>query len=202
MDEVTLIAGGETTNAPAETQQIADPATATPEVKDTQAQAPETESKTPSETDKPAGAPEKYEFTETEGRDFDPAVIEAYSDVAKELNLSNVDAQKLLDKVAPVMMARQIEQLEAIKTDWENTSKVDKEFGCEKLSENLGIAKKALDAFGTPELKALLVESGLGNNPEVIRFMFRAGKNISEDNILGGKAPSSGEKSLADRLYA
>jgi hypothetical protein len=113
-----------------------------------------------------------------------------------------VDAQKLLDKVAPVMMARQIEQLEAIKTDWENTSKVDKEFGCEKLSENLGIAKKALDAFGTPELKALLVESGLGNNPEVIRFMFRAGKNISEDNILGGKAPSSGEKSLADRLYA
>jgi hypothetical protein len=53
------------------------------------------------------------------------------------------------------------------------------------LAENLSVAKKALDAFGSPELRVLLEQSGLGNNPEVIRFMFRAGKAISEDSFVG-----------------
>ena len=77
----------------------------------------------------------------------------------------------------------------------EARSEVDKEFGGEKLSENLSTAKKALDQFGTPELRSLLNESGLGNHPEFIRFMFRAGKSISEDRYVGqanGAAPTQG----------
>ena len=37
---------------------------------------------------KPEGAPEKYEFQAGEGRQFDDEVIGAFSEVAKELNLS------------------------------------------------------------------------------------------------------------------
>lgn len=143
------------------------------------------------------GAPEKYEFDAGEGKEFDAGVVEAFSEVAKELNLSQADAQKVLDKVAPVIQARQAEQLEGLRNDWVNAAKSDAEFGGEKISENLGIAKKALDSFGSPDLRALLEESGLGNHPEVIRFMFRAGKAISEDSFVGG-SPVGGRGSPKD----
>lgn len=144
--------------------------------------------KTEGEQAKPEGAPEKYEFKAAEGVTFDDAVIGAFSEVAKELNLPQDAAQKVLDKVAPVLAARQVEQIAAIHATWVESAKTDKEFGGDKLPENLAVAKKALDQFGTPELRTLLNESGMGNNPEVIRAFYRVGKAISEDKFVGGKA--------------
>ena len=54
---------------------------------------------------KPEGAPESYEFKAPEGTQFDDAVIGAFSEVAKELNLPQDQAQKVLDKMAPVIAA-------------------------------------------------------------------------------------------------
>ena len=105
---------------------------------------------------KPQAAPEKYEFKAPEGKQFDAEVLSTYSEVARELNLSQEAAQRVLDAMAPKMAERQVAQIEAIRTEWANTSKTDKEFGGEKLSENLSTAKKALDAFGTTELRTLL----------------------------------------------
>jgi hypothetical protein len=157
---------------------------------------------------KPQAAPEKYEFKVPEGKQFDAEVLTTYSEVARELNLSQEAAQRVLDAMAPKMAERQMAQIEAIRTGWADSSKGDKEFGGEKLSENLSVAKKALDAFGTTELRSLLNESGLGNHPEVIRFMFRAGKAISEDRMVTGTkgaAKPAGPRSfndLADALYS
>lgn len=139
------------------------------------------------EKKKPEGAPESYEFKAPEGTQFDDAVIGAFSEVAKELNLPQDQAQKVLDKMAPVIAARQAEQFQAARTEWAEAAKTDKEFGGEKLTENLGTAKKALDALATPELRTLLEESGLGNHPEVIRVFYRAGKAISEDRFVTGR---------------
>lgn len=150
---------------------------------------------------KPEGAPKSYEFKAAEGTTFDDAVIGAFSEVAKDLNLSQEDAQKVLDKVAPVIQARQAEQITAAQTAWAEQSKADKEFGGDKLQENLAVAKQALDTFGTPELRTLLNESGMGNHPEVIRFMVRAGKAISEDRFVSGGGGVA-TKSDARRLYA
>ncbi len=153
-------------------------------------------------------APETYEFKAPEGRVFDSEVIAEYSKVAKELNLSQEAAQRVLDAVGPKLAERQAAQIEAVRTGWADSSKSDKEFGGERLSENLSVAKKALDAFGTAELRSLLNESGLGNHPEVIRFMFRAGKAISEDSMVTGtrgEAKPAGPRSfndLADALYS
>ncbi len=155
----------------------------------------------------PKGAPEQYEFKAPEGREYDPGVLQAYSEVAKELNLPQEAAQKMIDKIAPLIEARQVEQIQSVKNDWAEAAKVDQEFGGEKLNENLAVAKKALDKFGSPQLRTLLEESGLGNNPEVIRFMYRAGKAISEDTFVGGSKGNqkSGPKNfndLASALYS
>lgn len=152
-------------------------------------------------------APEKYEFKAPEGREYDAEVINNFSEVAKELNLSQDAAQKLLDKMAPIVEQRQIQQIEQVRTQWADASKNDKEFGGDKLQDNLAVAKKALDQFGTPELRTLLNESGLGNHPDVIRFMYRAGKAISEDSYVGadvgrsGKSQPKGFNDLASALY-
>jgi hypothetical protein len=135
--------------------------------------------------------PEKYEFKAPEGREFDGETIAAYSEVARELGLSQDAAQKLLDRMGPQIAQRQEAQIQAVRNEWTKAATSDKEFGGEKLYENLSVAKKALDAFGTPELRDLLNTSGLGNHPEVIRMFFRAGKAISEDRFVGGSATTS-----------
>lgn len=156
----------------------------------------------------PEGAPEKYEaFKAAEGQAFDDAVMDAYSEAAKELNLSQDNAQKLLDKVAPVMQARQLERIEAVKAEWAESAKADKEFGGDKLNESLATAKKALDSFASPEFKEFLGQSGLGNHPEMIRLLVKAGQQISNDKFVGGKAgvQDPGKppmESYASRLYS
>lgn len=150
---------------------------------------------------KPEGAPEKYEFQAGEGRQFDDEVIGAFSEVAKELNLSNSDAQKVLDKVAPVLESRRVAHVAEARAQWVSDSKSDKEFGGDKLQENLAVAKKARDAFATPELVELLDKSGLGDHPEVIRFFVKAGKAISEDNFVGGGQGAT-QPATAQKLYS
>jgi hypothetical protein len=111
-----------------------------------------------------------------------------------------------VDRLAPKIAERNttaaLEQLEVAKADWANASKSDKEIGGEQLSQNLAVAKKALDAFGTPELRTLLNESGLGNHPEIIRAFYRAGKQISEDSFVPGSTrPGANSRSAAQALY-
>jgi hypothetical protein len=150
------------------------------------------------EAKKPEGAPESYEWGETQ---FDSEVLTAFSEVAKDLNLSQDAASKVLDKMGPVLQARQEAQFEAARNEWAETSKADKEFGGEKLQENLGFAKRAMDAYATQELKALLNDTGLGNHPEVIRFFVKAGKAISEDTVVTGAKGAGTESYNPKRLY-
>ena len=165
-----------------------------------------------SESETPQGAPETYEFNTKitdDSSELDPEVVTAFGEVAKELDLPQDAAQKVLDKVAPVIQAKQAKVLEQAKTDWANDSQADKEFGGENLAENLNIAKTALDAFGSKALKSLLHETGFGNHPEIIRFMYKAGKAISEDSYVGNSegAMSQGAdpkdfNSIANALYS
>ena len=201
MTEATLIAG-QTENAPetqqsqavepqgtvpaAESQQQATPAVegqpATPAVEG-QPAAPATPEV------KPQGAPEAYaDFTLPEGSIVAPEIIEDVKTAAKSLNLSQDQAQHLLD--SNVALASKMVAKSAV--DWEAATKADKEIGGDALQDNLGYAKKALDAFGSAELKGLLQKSGLGNHPEFVRAFVKVGKAISEDKlVMGGVQPAA-----------
>lgn len=155
---------------------------------------------------KPEGAPEKYEWKAPEGKTYDPEMLSAYEKVARSENMSQEAAQRVLDGVASAFADRQLALIETTKTAWADSAKADKEFGGAKFSENLAVAKKALDTFGTPELRSLLKESGLGNHPELIRAFYRAGQAISEDRVVrgaqqGGKPAPKGFADYANNLY-
>ena len=158
------------------------------------------------------GAPETYEFNAKVADapdELDPEVLTAFGEVAKDLDLSQEAAQKVLDKVAPVIQARQAQEVEKERADWASESQSDKEFGGENLKANLEVAKSSLNAFGTDAFKSLLQESGLGNHPEVIRFMYRAGKAISEDSYVGNSQGANAKggvpkdfNGIANALYS
>lgn len=157
----------------------------------------------------PKGAPEAYEdFTVEEGAVPDPATVDSFKALAKDLNLSQENAQKVYD-LGVAMSKQWAEQQTAVlqqaKTEWADLTKSDTEIGGDKFDANLAVAKRGIEQFGTPELRTLLDESGLGNHPEVVRFFYRAGKAIGDDNFVpsGRTAPPSGssEARHASTLY-
>tara|TARA_B100000287_G_scaffold93877_1_gene86046 strand:- start:407 stop:1090 length:684 start_codon:yes stop_codon:yes gene_type:complete len=196
----------ESTEATTETEQQAE---AVQDQQDSDESSAESET---SESEKPEGAPDKYEFNAKVADapdELDPEVLTAFGDVAKELDLPQEAAQKVLDKVAPVIQAKQAKVIEQARADWATESQSDEEFGGENLGANLEIAKSSLNAFGTDAFKSLLSESGLGNHPEVIRFMYRAGKAISEDGYVGNSQGANAKggipkdfNGIADALYS
>lgn len=146
--------------------------------------------------------PEKYEFKAPEGVANDPAVIAEFSSIAKECALTQDQAQKLYDlhvKSAQAHNAKQAGEIAATQASWKEASTNDPEFGGEKLAENLAIAKSALDL--NPAIKVLLNESKLGDHPEVIRWMFRAGKLVQQDNFVRGGDRGAAPKDAAKALY-
>lgn len=158
-------------------------------------------------SDEAAGAPETYEdFTLPEGVVLDDTTAGELKTLAKDLNLTQEQAQKVADLGAALSQrwaAGFQEQLTSASEEWATVTKADKEIGGEKLTGSLAGAKAALDKFGTPELRELLQTSRLGNHPEVVRLLARVGQAISDDNsVVTGAPPSEKGKSIAERLYS
>lgn len=151
---------------------------------------------------KPEGAPEKYEFQAGEGVELDAEALKDFEPVARELNLTNEQAQKLVDaypKILAGVQQRQTEAWQAQTEQWAADVKADKEVGGDKLTANLSAAQRALDQFGTPELREYLDGTGLGNHPELVKAFIKVGKAMSEDGVITGK--ESGQRSAAEVLY-
>ena len=152
---------------------------------------------------KQEGAPEKYEFKPAEGQELDAAALEQFEPIARELNLTNEQAQKMVDlygaKIMPMVQQQQVEAWQKTTEQWAADVKADKEIGGDKLTGNLSAAQRALAQFGTPELKEYLEGTGLGNHPELVKAFVKIGKAMSEDGMVDGS--NQGQRSAAEVLY-
>jgi hypothetical protein len=126
----------------------------------------------------------EYKFEMPEGVELDQEDLAKFTDVAKELKLPADAAKKLVDLAAAREVARANAFAKQV-SDWGDQVKADPELG---KAENLATAKKAIDTFGTPELRDLLNSTGMGNHPEVIRLALKIGKAISEDKFVAGRS--------------
>lgn len=152
---------------------------------------------------KPEGAPEKYEFTAGEGVELDAEALKDFEPVARELNLTNEQAQKLVDaystKILPLVQKQQAEAWQKQTEGWAEAVKADKEIGGANLTSSISSAQRALEIFGDADLKQYLNETGLGNHPALVKAFVKVGKAMSEDNMITGK--ESGQRSAAEVLY-
>lgn len=149
--------------------------------------------KEPEKKDEKPVVPEKYEFKAPEGvEQLDAQALAVFEPIAKELGLSQEQAQKLVD-IYPQIQQQQAEAWSNQVADWGEQAKADKEIGGDKLTASVGQAQKALDQFGTPALREYLHNSGLGNHPELVRIFAKVGKAMAEDDfVMGGQGQSSG----------
>ena len=148
---------------------------------------------------KPA-VPEKYVFKFPEGIAQDDTLVTAFDPVMRELGLTNEQAQKLAD----VLIAQDVAGAKAYEARIAGYAKelaTDSEIGGANAAESTRLAQLAFQKYGTPELRALLLEDGLGNRLELVRFFSRVGKTLSQDSIAGTTAGTGGPKSTADVLY-
>jgi len=147
-----------------------------------------------------AGAPEEYQnFDTPESFAVNEEVLGDYQLWAKENNLTQDQAQAGIDMVSKMREAEMTQWVEQQKA-WVEQAKSDKEYGGENFDKNISTAVKARDSFGTSEFSEMLDYSGLGNHPEMIRFLNRVGKAISEDKVIVSGA-NAGQKTRENVLY-
>lgn len=132
------------------------------------------------------GAPEgDYTFSQDESLgEFDPTVIKDFGAVAKELNLSNDAAQKIVSKMAPAFAKAQAEAITQYSKTWAEQSRNDPEFGGAGFDANLKGIREAYNAFTTPELRQVMARTGLDNHPEFLRLFHRLAKESGGGRFL------------------
>lgn len=141
-----------------------------------------------------------YTFEFPEGIEVNEAELNDFKAAAKELKLDADGAKKLVALRTKYAQAQAEAHTEMVEK-WAADATTDKEYGGDKFQENLGIANKALETFGSPELREFLKTTRLGNHPELVRLMYRIGKGISEDKFVKPGATTGANKSAADVIY-
>lgn len=154
--------------------------------------------------EQPEGAPESYEdFKAPEGLKYDDQVIDAFKEVAKETNLSQAQAQNLLDKVAPVIAQRQMAQIAEVSKQWAERSKADKELSADWNRSMADVARvrdrfaKNEDGSVDPDI-AEFMSTPIGNHPGLLKLLARAGRAIGEGSFPRGSEAGDGKVTPGD----
>lgn len=149
------------------------------------------------------GAPEQYEdFKIPEGFSMDKEALDLFVEQAKTSNLSQESAQKLVDFHTAQLQKQAEDGKELERTTREQWKEEVANDPVLKKSENKALAVKAVDRFGSPELKELLEVSGLGDHPQLIKFCYEIGKAFKEDTIVPAGTHTNEDKKIEDVFYS
>jgi len=142
-------------------------------------------------------APEKYEFKVADGTPLDPEAVKGFEPIARELDLTQEQAQKLVDYQVSLVKAQNDSWIATTKA-WVEEVKGDPVIGGKNLDSTLANGKRALKAFGSETFGKFLDQYGLGNHPEFIRFTNNVGKAMGEDEFK--RATLTQEKRSAESI--
>lgn len=143
-------------------------------------------------------------FEMPEGMEVDQGLVDIFAPVMKDMNLTQEQAQLLSSTLAKSMQEQQqltINTYHQQSEDWVNQAKNDKEYGGDNYEQSISHALGAIETFGTPELKEMLDQHGVGNHPELIRFMVKVGKATAEDRPGGSGDAYKAKGDHASILY-
>lgn len=165
-------------------------------------QPPESQGAEPAKT---LDAATQYEkFTIPEGFEYDDGKVSEFATLARELNLTQEQAQKLVDLHVRHWLGFE-EQAKAQAEDWRKQAMNDPEFGGQKFVQSLRDAQRFISAFGGEKLRIALDTTGAGNHPEIFKAFALAGRLLGEDRLVkgAGAAPAGGGTfaDLASTLY-
>jgi hypothetical protein len=169
------------------------------------AQAPAADAPKPTET-KPAEPPQPIKLELPKDSALTADDLKAVTELVTKNKLTQEAATEILaqqNKLVADFQARQQAAHQAQVEAWDKSLVDDKEIGGPNLKANIEAGRRALEKFG-PELIPFLRDSGFNSNPDVVRFIVRIGKAMSEDRIaIGKQGPGGGNRSItAEEFYS
>lgn len=191
----------------------ATPTTETP--KTTTSSTPEPEPKKSAINEVEPGAPKEYEaFKVPDGYELDAEVGKEAGALFKGMNLSQTDAQKLVD----FYVSKTQESADAPykvwekqQEDWRNEVARDPEIGG-KMQQVKTAVSKMIDGLGDARLasdfRSAMDYTGAGNNPAFIKALYKIAQQLTEGSHVSGNPlareparPGSRPETAAKALY-
>ena len=156
--------------------------------------------------------PDSYDLKMPEGSLLQTADLDKLKAEAKEMGLSNEEAQEYLesqDRAVKGYHDAQEKHVAEIKKQWIEDAKADKIVGGEKFKENMEVANRAFKNFVDQNdptevsfCTTLLEDYGFGNNPMFLRIFTRIGRAMAEDKLVHAQSQSGGgPKDAASVMY-
>lgn len=150
------------------------------------------------------GPPETYEWKFPEGMTADDALVAEFEPLAREHGLGQEAAQKFLELGIKAQQKYEADARERWARDvagWAKAVRADQELGGPESDQKVAIAVEAVRKFGTPDLRALFGQWGIGNHPELVRAFYRIGMATREDSHASPSEPAGDRLDPANLLY-
>jgi len=148
--------------------------------------------------------PESYEFPEDLGLTEEDKA--KYTELLKKHGATQEAANDLIEHIKQQAKAVQEAGVKAwydqVKK-WGEEAEKHKEYGGPKFEENLKtVILPVLNKFGDEQLIQELDQTGFGNNPRLLAFLYRVGKEIGvEAKFVEGRQGSGDEENILKTLY-
>jgi|TARA_R110000824_G_scaffold15726_3_gene65960 hypothetical protein len=142
--------------------------------------------------------PDKYEIELPEGlseevaAQFNDEALSSFKQEAHKLGLNSSQVKSLVAWQASNVVTQQSNFSEIQNQSIEDGERALKEEWGRAYDQNIEAAKKAFNEYGGDDLAEIMVSSGLGNNPAMLKAFANIAKTTMADKDLAG--PSSGER--------
>lgn len=148
----------------------------------------------------------EYNFTIPENTAVDGNVLDKFKNIAKELKLTNDQAQKFIDLQVEINNTYQ-QVYESTMSEWRSMTEKDSEIGGNKLKDVLNRSNDLVRNYAGAEFEDLtniLKETAICNHPAFIKFLNRVAIAMEEDKIDGTNAPNVNgrdDRSVAEKIF-
>ena len=130
-----------------------------------------------------------------------PQTLAAFKQTAAEINLPAKALTQWLSQEENRLAASAEQAAQAHQTQLENWARQTQAAFGPRWQEDVSKAVRAADAFGGPQLRQLLEETGLGNHPVIVRTFHAVAQRICEDITPGGAPSATADKTFTQALY-
>lgn len=135
------------------------------------------------------------------GFEVDPGVLNEFAGKIKDMNLTQAQAQELVDLQVKSGQA-QVTQHNQIRQAWVEELRRDPEYGGAAFEGTVQDAQAVMRRFDADgQVLEMLANSGFGDNPAVIKMLANIKRSMSEDEFVTERGGNLPEKSLNERLW-
>ena len=170
--------------------------------------APAVDPAAPAEAPKPAepAAVEYKDIKVPEGIAADNPALAAFAAEAGKLGIPQDKAEALLASVAPQIAQQLTDPYRAwtrTQEEWTAAIKADPEIGGDNFAKMQTTIARALDnpRLSDPGLREAMILTGAGNNPAVVRSLYRWAQALTEGAHVSGSPAAQTSKSVLADMY-